>query len=48
MLVSQDITVKADTGGQTAVSEYALSWEGHTELGHQIGGPGGRTEGLMT
>lgn len=48
MLVSQDITVKADTGGQTAVSEYALSWDGHTELGYQIGGPGGRTEGLMT
>ena len=48
MLVSQDITVKADTGGQTAVSEYALSWDGHTELGYQIAGPGGRTEGLMT
>lgn len=39
--------VKADSSGQTAVSEYALSWDGHTEMPYIYGGPGGRS-GPMT
>lgn len=33
---------------QTEVSKYALKWDGHKEMLYQYGGPGGRTEGLLT
>ena len=36
-----------ESSRQTAVSEYALSWDGHTELNYIFGGPGGRS-GPMT
>lgn len=35
--------VYADQSKQTAVSEYALSWDGHSEIKYQMGGPGGRS-----
>ena len=45
--ISSTKSVKADSSGQTAVSEYALSWDGHTEMPYIYGGPGGRS-GPMT
>ena len=45
------LSVSADesdsSSKQTAVSEYALSWDGHTEMPYVFGGPGGRS-GPMT
>lgn len=47
---SNGVLVNADEESgaeQTAVSEYALSWDGHTEMPYIFGGPGGRS-GPMT